>query len=120
MWKKRTEQELAEVERQARRNWKLGAVLLGAIFAALLIFTRGRSWSRYHASPLVSWEEVPARIPSALACGGVAGWLFYRFKKGPKRTMICPHCDKARRDDGVIRCACGRDFVDIKTLKWVS
>jgi hypothetical protein len=119
MWQKRTEDEIADAKRQAIRIRKRISILAGIGFAVLFMFVRGRGWSLHHASPYISWDEMPARIPFALVLGFLAGWVIYRFRSSSKRTMICPHCDKTKFDDGAMRCSCGRDFVDIETVKWV-
>ena len=119
MWQKRTEQEITKVRRQASRTRKFFAALFGVLVGVSFIFVRGRGWSSHHASRYVSWDEMPSRIPVALVVGILAGWIIYRFWLPRRRTLICPHCDKPKADDGVIRCSCGRDFVDIETLKWV-
>ena len=119
MWQKRTEQEIAEARRQASRTRKLFAILFGVVVGVSFIFVRGRGWSLHHASRYVSWDEMPSRIPVALVVGLLAGWIIYRFRLPSRRTVICPHCDKTKFDDGVRVCACGRDFVDIETVKWI-
>ena len=117
MWQKRTEQEIAETRRQASQTRKLLASLFGAVVSVSSIFVRGRGWSLHHASRYVSWDEMPSRIPVVLVVGLLAGLIIYRFWLPSKRTMICPHCDKTKFDDGVTHCSCGRDFVDIETVK---
>lgn len=112
MWKRRTEEEIAEVERQVRRKRKWVAALVGALSAGMLPFIQGRR------QPSLSWDEVSARLPFALPVGVISG-LFYYIKLSLKRTVICPHCGKSKPEDDVTRCACGEDFVDIKTVKWV-
>jgi hypothetical protein len=119
MWQKRTEQEIAEVKRRDSRTRKFIATLFGAVVGVIYIFVRGRGWSLHHASPYLSSDEIPSRIPFALIFGVLAGWILYRNRLPSKRTMICPHCDKTKFDDGVAHCCCGRDFVDIETVKWV-
>ena len=119
MWQKRTEQEIAEARKRDSHTRRFVATLFGIVFGVIFVFVRGRSWSLHHASPYVSWDEMLARIPFALIVGLLAGWIFYRFRPSSKRTMICPHCDKTKFDDGVVRCSCGKDFVDIETVKWV-
>jgi hypothetical protein len=119
MWQKRTEDEIAEARRQAIRIRKRISILVGIGFAVLFMFVRGRGWSLHHASKYVSLDEMPAQIPLALILGSLAGWVIYHFRPEQKRTMICPHCDKTKFDDGVAHCSCGRDFVDIETVKWV-
>jgi hypothetical protein len=119
MWQKRTDQEMAEVRRQARRNRKILATLLGIFISVICIFTRGKGGWLRHGSSDVSWQEVPLRIPVALVGGLLTSLIFYRFCPPSKRTVICPHCDKPKFDDGVTHCSCGRDFVDIETVKWV-
>ena len=118
MWQKRTEQEIAEARRQANRTRKFLAILFGAVAGVIFLFVRGRGWSLHHASPYVSWDEVPLRIPFALVAGLLAGWIIYRCRLPRRRTLICPHCDKTKFDDGLSVCACGKDFVDIETVKW--
>jgi hypothetical protein len=119
MWQKRTEQEIDKAKKRNSRTRKFIATLFGIVVGAIFIFVRGRGWSLHHASRYVSWDDMPSRIPFALVVGLLAGWIFYRFRSPSKRTMICPHCDKTKFDDGVAHCACGKDFVDIETMKWI-
>jgi hypothetical protein len=120
MWQKRTDQEIADARRQDRRTRKILATLFGTVVGVGFLFIRsGRAWFVHHASQYVSWDEIPVRIPVALIFGSLAGLIVYRYRSPGKRTMICPHCDKTKFDDGVTQCSCSREFVDIETVKWV-
>jgi hypothetical protein len=119
MWVKRTEQELEAAKREAKRDRRLLAALLGGLVCLGFAFLHGKYWRRHgYTSAFVSLDEVPGRLPFSLVIGIFIGLLFYWCKPASRKTMICSHCDKSKFDDGVTRCSCGRDFVDIKTLIW--
>ena len=118
MWQKRTDQEITEARKKASRTRLGGAALLGVFFAVLITFTRSRFKRVDGSSSLFSWDEIPGRLPFAIVFGLLATWIIYRWRLFSKQTMICPLCDKSKFDDGVKRCSCGGDFVEIETVKW--
>jgi len=124
MWVKRTEQEVEEIrvrsQIRAKRQRICVSVLIGLVvfLCTAFFFVRWRS-SPYPARP-VPLYEVPARAPLAAVCGILAGLICYRTtKEPPRKTMICPRCEKTKRDDGVMECSCGGHFEDLAAMKWV-
>jgi hypothetical protein len=119
MWVKRTEQELEAAKQEAKRERRFFAIVLGGIACLGFTCLHGKYWRRHgYTSAFVSLDEVPDRLPFSIAGGVIVGLLFYWCKPASRKTVICPHCDKSKFDDGVTRCSCGRDFEDIKTLIW--
>lgn len=120
MWVKRTQQEIEDAKREVKRNRKFLAVLLGIAICLGSTFLHGKYWRRSgYASVFVSFSEVSHRLPFSATGGVLAAFLFYWCKPMSRKTVICTHCDKAKADDGVAQCSCGKDFVGLETVKWV-
>jgi hypothetical protein len=120
MWKKLTEEEIAEARIRSRNMRKRIAILTGMGFSLLFIFVRSRGWSAHYSSPFVSLDEIPARIPVALIFGILFGWVIYQYPAKRQSIMICPHCEATKREDSETHCPCGGQFVNIETMKWVK
>ena len=85
-----------------------------------MTFFHGKYGRRYlNASLFVPLNEVPARLPYVLIVGIIVWLVVYWMKPLTRKTVICTHCNRPKFEDAVTRCDCGRDFEDIKTMKWV-
>ena len=127
MWVRRSDSEIADIQRRNRRRRlnPLGPFIATTV-VMLLVFLFPRS-------PRSDW--LPA-FPAFVATFLIAFVLFYlshallgRYQLfGPRfvppsvvdRSMICPRCQKVQVDTGTHSCACGGQLEDLEHWRWTD
>jgi hypothetical protein len=117
MWVKRTEEEIAQEQQRQRRSHLRLTALVGAFVAIILAYCfTSRERRGQHIVPA---DEIPSRIPMAVAFGFVVAFLYYKTEKRVEPMMICPQCETAKYMDNKNECTCGSRFEKMDDMKYV-
>lgn len=127
MWARRSESEIAEIQRRNRRR-RLNplAPFIAATVVMLLVFLLPRSprSGSFFASP-----AFVATFLIVFALFYLSHALLGRYELfGPRfappatigRSMICPRCQKVQLDTDTHNCACGGQLEDLQYWRWTD
>lgn len=107
------------------------------IFFFVFIFTMafelifGESKGRFYlpqeySREKITWSDIPGKLPEYFTFASVSGILLYilarKFKnyKTSGNTYICQKCNKVKANDGINKCECGGEYIQIDKMKWVE
>ena len=122
MWVNKSPEEIQPSAKPGKlAKWPV-IFILSLTYLAIMIFNCGRLTQR--PGPFIrSYDEIMRSLPCIIFLWLVT-LIVVQFIKIPalqrKVVMICPKCEEAKDDDGVLTCSCGGHFVDIRTMKWVE
>jgi len=123
MWIPMTDEEIRSTRKNTAISRLIAFFILYFIFFGLLIFFKMVGYEgRYRAMGQgMNWQGIAPQLPMMfLVTFGIAVLLGISFLLGKKKMVICPKCDKLKKDDGKNICECGENFIDSKLLKWVE
>src|ERR1700720_3229977 len=115
MWVKRTDEEIEAARTKVERRAKLGricaAIAVGLISGWSITFLQGK---RGYSSRLMPWSEARQYTPVGLFLGSLVGLFIYCVipPQPRQKTVICPRCEAAKREDSQPECSCGGHFED--------
>ena len=129
MWIRMTADEIVKSDQSRKR--RLYWCAFGCWIAFSILFFLAPS--RHYLFPAkqsdggVLFDGISRRriLPKAMASAVVSGigviFAFWRFGVRDKtETLVCPKCENVKAPDGNLRCHCGGEFVDVRTMKWVD
>lgn len=124
MWVKKSQDELAQSRKGARRKERIEAVALWLLFT--VVGATFPSYSEMRGFYILPISEIAERVPLT-ALLTLPAFLFYWFWWGPRGgrkalgvPQVCLRCGSLKSSDGVDACPCGGMFANMDEVKWVE
>jgi hypothetical protein len=127
MWVRRSESEIADIQRRNRRR-RLNPLgpFLAAVVVMLLVFLFPRSprSGSFFTSPAFSVTFLIAFTLFYLSRALRGRYYLFGPRFAPPnaidRSMICPRCQKVQLETATHSCACGGELEDLEYWRWTD
>ena len=100
------------------------SILLGVICSIIFFIIPGGVYSMEKPLVTYSLNELPIRLFEALVFGLllVSPLIQIIRKYVIKKTvyLVCPKCNKIKKENGIIYCECGGFYEDVKKMRWIE
>ncbi len=121
MWVRKNDIEIQQTEQGEERSWRVYRPLVAAaigVGASVLfggvIFAEQRS----APAPLFAMGPIAEGMLVTAVAGYLLGIIFLPRRKIAQCCMICPACERSKKDDGNTACPCGGTFEPVAHYRW--